>query len=1041
MAHFFIHRPVFAWVLAIVVMLGGVLGLQNLSISQYPEVSPPTVRITATYNGASAEAVQNSVTTVLEDALTGLDGMLYMTSSSGRGRSSVQIVFDQSVDADAAQTDVQNKIQLVTSQLPDAVQDAGVRITRSTTSILMVGALVSEDGKYSSVQLADMLDKTVESPIQRVQGVGSINTFGSGYAMRIWLDPILLAQYSLTPADITSAVQSQNTTVTVGALGNNPATPEQQFTVDISAQSQLKSVDDFRNILLRTGSAGAQVRLGDVARIEIGQETYGGNSRFDRHNAAGFAINLATGANAVQTASAVRAALASMANAFPPGVSIKYAYDTSPFVLLSIEKVVETLIEAIVLVFVVLLVFLQNWRATLIPTLAVPVVLLGTFGVLELMGYSINTLTMFAMVLAIGLLVDDAIVVVENVERVMEEDGLGPVEATEKSMGQITSALVGIGLVLSAVFLPMAFMSGSTGIIYRQFSVTIISAMVLSVLVALILTPALCAMLLKPRKHGDGIAPARWFNRNFDRMTQGYLGVNRRFLRFPFAAMAALAVVGALVFVLFTRLPSSFLPQEDQGVLMTIITLPEGATSAQTLDVVKQVEDYMIDGESQGVEGTFSALGFSFGGTAQNSAMVFVRLKAFDSRTGNPQLAAGAIAQRANMHFRQTIRRGTVFVVQPPAIQGMGSTSGFTMQLIDQSGQGPVALKAAADQLVAMAQKDGRVTSLRGNDDTSKTVMRLDIDRQKADSYGLTLSTVNAMLATIFTGTDVNDFELNGDLRPVIVQSDAKWRMQPDDIQNWYARNSDNEIVPFSAFMTKAWETVPSSLARYGGTLAMELSGSPVSGVSSGTAMSAMEEMVAQLPGGYGVAWTGLSYQERLSGSQAPMLYAISALVVFLCLAALYESWSVPFAVMLAVPVGILGALAAAKLLGQSNDVYFKVGLLTTIGLAAKNAILIVEFAEDLQRHGRKLVEATIEAARQRLRPILMTSLAFILGVLPLARASGAGAGAQNSIGIGVMGGMIAATALGLFLIPALYVCVRRVFPQKPLRTSNRTES
>ncbi|RWR12282.1 multidrug efflux RND transporter permease subunit [Paenirhodobacter populi] len=1031
MARFFIHRPVFAWVLAIVTMLAGVLGLNTLAISQYPEVSPPTVRISATYSGASAEAVGNSVTTVIEDAMTGLDGLIYMTSSSSRGTASVNLVFEQNIDPESAQTEVQNKVQLILSQLPDTVQDAGVRVSRSTSSILMIGALVSADGRYNSVELADMLDTTVQGPIQRVEGVGSINTFGSGYAMRIWLDPQSLVQYALTPADVTTAIAAQNSTVAVGSLGDNPAVDAQQFTAEVTAQSQLRTVDDFRNILLKTGTAGAQVRLGDVARIEVGQETYGQDSRFSRQNAAGFGINLATGANAVETAQRVRATLEGMKNAFPEGVSIEYAYDTSPFVELSINKVVHTLIEAVILVFLVILIFLQNWRATLIPTIAVPVVLLGTFGILSLFGYSINTLTMFAMVLAIGLLVDDAIVVVENVERVMEEEGLPPREATEKSMGQITPALVGIGLVLSAVFLPMAFMSGSTGIIYRQFSVTIVSAMVLSVLVALILTPALCATLLRPRREGGGIAPARWFNRNFERMTQGYLHTNQRILKRPFAALVALACIGVLVGVLFTRISSSFLPQEDQGVLMTMINLPEGSTSRQTLDVVKKVEDYLLDDESGAVQTTFATLGFGFSGNAQNSAMVFVKLRDFDLRSGDATLSASAVVQRANQHFMQTNRVGTVMVLQPPAIQGMGTTSGFEMYLLDQSGRGVPALRAAADALVAAGTADGRVTNLRGNDKKDKTAMRIDVDRQKSSSFGLTLSEVNAMLATIFSGTDVNDFQMGTVLRPVYVQGDAQFRMQPEDLFRWSARNSDGEMVPFQAFTTINWDTVPSSLDRYGGTAAMQISGAPAPGVSSGDAMDAMEELVADLPGGYGVAWTGLSYQERLSGSQAPMLYAISVLVVFLCLAALYESWTIPFAVMLAVPVGILGALAAALLLGQSNDVYFKVGLLTTIGLAAKNAILIVEFAVELQRQGRGLIEATLEAARQRLRPILMTSLAFILGVVPLATATGAGAGAQNSIGIGVMGGMISATLLGVFLIPAFYVCVGKLVPLK----------
>ncbi|MEI4488453.1 efflux RND transporter permease subunit [Frigidibacter sp. MR17.14] len=1033
MARFFIHRPVFAWVLAIVTMLGGVLGIYTLPISQYPEVAPPTIRITATYSGASAEAVQNSVTTTIEDAMTGLDGMLYMTSSSGRGRSSISIVFDENTDPDDAQVQVQNKLQLVQNQLPDRVQDAGIRVNRSTSSILMVGSLVSKDNKYSSLQLADMLETTVEGPVQRTQGVGSINVFGSGYAMRIWLDPDRLVQFQLTPADITSAVSAQNTTVTVGSLGDQPAAEGQQFTAEISAQSQLKTVDEFRNILLKTGEDGAAVHLGDVARIEIGQETYGSYNRFSRANAAGFGVNLQTGANAVETAAAVRKVLDALAPAFPEGVEIQYAYDTSPFVELSIEKVEHTLFEAIALVFVVMFVFLQNWRATLIPTLAVPVVLLGTFGVLAAFGYSINTLTMFAMVLAIGLLVDDAIVVVENVERVMEEEGLGPVEATEKSMDQITSALVGIGLVLSAVFLPMAFFGGSTGIIYRQFSVTIISAMALSVFVALILTPALCATLLKPR-HGPGPAPARWFNRNFDRFTGGYVGVNRRILGRPFTALIALAAIVVGAWFMFGRIPASFLPQEDQGVLMVQVQLPEGATTAQTDSVVKKVEAYLMDKEGDAVQSTFAALGFGFGGTSQSNAMVFAKLKDFDLRAGDAKLSASAVAARANAAFRSN-RLGRVFFLQPPAISGMGNSSGFTMYLLDQSGQGEEAMRAAANQLVAAAQADGRATGIRGNENNDKAAMKIVIDQQKAESFGLSISEVNALLTTVFSGTDVNDFEMGTELRSVIVQGDAAFRMQPDDIFRWYARNSEDEMVPFSAFAKLEWESVPASLNRYGGTTALELQGSPGAGVSTGEAMDAMEELTAELPGGYGVAWTGLSYQERLSGSQAPMLYAISVLVVFLCLAALYESWTIPLSVMLAVPVGVIGALAAALLAGQSNDVYFKVGLLTTIGLAAKNAILIVEFAVEQMTHGKTLVEATLEAARQRLRPILMTSFAFILGVVPLATATGAGAGAQNAIGIGVLGGMIAATGLGIFLVPAFFVCIRRIFSRRDKTT------
>ncbi|WP_128254371.1 efflux RND transporter permease subunit [Falsirhodobacter deserti] len=1031
MARFFIHRPVFAWVLAIVTMLFGALGITTLPISQYPEVAPPTVRISASYNGASAEAVQNSVTTVIEDAMTGLDGLLYMTSSSSRGRSSIAMVFDDSVDGDDAQVDVQNQLQRVINQLPDTVQDNGVTVRQSTSSILMIGALVSADNRYSALELADMLEETVEGPIQRTPGVSGINVFGSGYAMRIWLDPDRLVQYQLTPADVTGAVSAQNSTVTVGSLGEQPNIEGQQFTAEITAQSQLTTVDQFRNILLKTGEDGAAVRLGDVARVEIGQESYGRDSRFSRSNAAGFGVNLQNGANAVETARNVREVLDGLANAFPEGVSIAYAYDTSPFVELSIKKVEHTLIEAIILVFIVMFVFLQNWRATLIPTLAVPVVLLGTFGILSVLGYSINTLTMFAMVLAIGLLVDDAIVVVENVERVMEEEGLGPVEATEKSMGQITGALVGIGMILSVVFLPMAFFGGSTGIIYRQFSITIISAMVLSVLVALILTPALCATMLRPRKHGGGVAPARWFNRNFDRFTRGYVGANRRILRRPFAALAALAVVIGLIWVMFSNISSSFLPQEDQGSLMVIVRLPDGSTSAQTNAAMKTVEDYLLDEEGDAIASTFAALGFGWGGNAQNSGMIFVRMKDFAERASDPDLGAGAVAQRANAHFRKTMRAGRIIVIQPSAIPGMGNSSGFEMYLIDQSGAGQEALRRAADLLVERATEDGQVTNLRGNENQDRTAMRIDIDAQKAESYGLTLTEVNAMLGIIFSGRDVNDFEMGAELRPVIVQGDAPFRMQPDDVYRWQARNSDGEMVPFPSFASIGWETVPASLDRYGGTSAIQISGAPAEGVSSGQAMDRMEELVADLPGSYGAAWTGLSYQERLSGSQAPFLYAISVLVVFLCLAALYESWTIPISVLLAVPVGVVGALAAALLTGQANDVYFKVGLLTTIGLAAKNAILIVEFAVDLQRQGRTLIDATLEAARQRLRPILMTSFAFILGVVPLATATGAGAGAQNAIGIGVLGGMTSATILGIFLVPAFFVCVRRIFSRK----------
>ncbi|MAQ37741.1 MULTISPECIES: efflux RND transporter permease subunit [Thioclava] len=1026
MIRFFIHRPVFAIVLALVTMLAGGYAITQLPVSQYPEVAPTTIRISASYSGATAQAVENSVTTPIEDSLTGLDGLLYMESSSNQGSARLTLTFDGSVDPIDAENEVQTKIRKVENSLPDAVQSSGVSVSRSSSDILMVGALVSTDGKYSTVELGNILDTEVKGAIERTSGVGGINVFGSGYAMRVWLDPYKLEQYQLTPTDVTSAVQAQNTTVSVGSLGDLPTTEGQQFTATITAQSQLTSVEQFEKILLKTEADGSAVYLGDVARIEIGQEDYGSNSKFNGMNAAGFGVNLANGANAVDTASAVRATLDRMSSSLPEGVEFQIAYDTSPFVQLSIEKVYHTLAEAIVLVLLVILVFLQKWRATLIPIVAVPVVLLGTFAVLLVAGYSINTLTMFAMVLAIGLLVDDAIVVVENVERVMEEEGLSPLKATEKSMSQITGALIGVALVLSAVFLPMAFFPGSTGVIYRQFSVTIITAMVLSAVVALILTPALAAKLLRPST-GRAIAPARAFNTGFAKMQGGYASAVARIVRKPFLMALVLVLVLAGAWGVMTRLPSSFLPQEDQGVLMAMVNLSEGSTTAQTSDVVDQITQYLLTQEKSDVSSVFATLGFSFGGGGQNTAMVFAKLKDFDDRTGADQTAA-AISGRANAHFAG-LRAGQVFFLQPPAIRGIGNSSGFQMYLVDQGNNGTTALKEAGEQLVAEAKSDSRLTNVRVSGDENKAALQLDIDQQKAESFGLTLSNLNAMLSVIFSGKSVNDFDLNGNLRPVIVQADAPYRMQPEDIDTWYARNASGEMVPFSSFATTKWVSVAPKLSRYDAANAIEISGQASGSASSGAAMDAMEQLVSDLPGGYAVAWTGLSYQERQSGDQAPYLYALSVLVVFLCLAALYESWSIPLSVMLAVPVGVLGALVSAWVFGQSNDVYFKVGILTTIGLAAKNAILIVEFAKNLEAEGKELIPATIEAARLRLRPILMTSLAFMLGVVPLAIATGAGASAQNAIGIGVLGGMAAATFIGVFMVPAFYVLIRKLTP------------
>jgi multidrug efflux pump len=1024
-ANFFIARPVFAIVLAIATLLAGVMGIYSLSISQYPDIAPTTIRIGATYSGATADAVENSVTRKIESAMTGLEGLLYMESTSSTGSASISLTFENGTDPELAQVQVQNKLSRVQSQLPESVQSQGVTVNRSPSGILMIGNIVSRDGRYTSDELSDIMSSQIEDRIERLDGVGSVQSFGSGYAMRIWLDPALMQKYQLVPSDVTSAIGAQNVQVAAGSIGATPVVRGQQLRASIVARTQMTSADEFKRIILKTASDGSTVRLADVARVEIGLEKYGQRSTYNGMPAAGFGVQLASGANAITTAQLVHAELDGLANSLPAGVEIAYSYETTPFVQLSIQKVIETLIEAIVLVFVVLLLFLQNLRATLIPMIAVPVVLLGTFGVLAALGYSINMLTMFAMVLAIGLLVDDAIVVVENVERIMRTENLPAREATEKSMGEITGALLGIALVLTAVFIPMAFFSGSVGVIYRQFSVTIASAMLLSVLVAVVLTPALCALMLKP-SHGGPLARwLGWFERGLERMTGRYgdavHGLVLRPLRF--LLIFAVLVVGA--YGLFTRLPSSFLPEEDQGVLMTQITLPAGANAARTQAVIDTVQNYYLTQEKDAVQSVFMTLGFGFSGSGENAAMGFVRLKDFDQRT-DAKLSASAVAQRASAYFRQ-IRDAEVFVLAPPAIQGLGQSSGFSMYLEDTANKGREALDAASNTLADEAGGSSVIQNIRGNTKTLEAQLKIDIDEEKAGAFGIDLSAINNLITTAFSGTNVNDFVYKGEIKPVYVEADAPFRMQPDDINRWYARNDSGEMVPFSAFASTKWVQGTPTLARFNGTAAIAINGSAVPGSSSGEAMTEAERLVAELPGGYSAAWSGLSYQERLAGSQAMLLYAVSLLVVFLCLAALYESWSIPFSVILAVPVGVFGALSAAWLFDQSNDVYFKVGLLTTIGLTAKNAILIVEFARELMAQGRNAVDAVVEACRQRLRPILMTSLAFILGVLPLARATGAGSAAQNAIGIGVMGGMIAATVLGVFFVPLFFTGIARM--------------
>ncbi|THF64622.1 efflux RND transporter permease subunit [Pseudothauera nasutitermitis] len=1039
MARFFIDRPIFAWVVAIVIMLAGALSILELPVSQYPAIAPPQIAINASYPGATAKAVEDSVTQIIEQKMTGLDGLLYMNSTSDSyGRATVTLTFDAGTDPDIAQVQVQNKLQTSLPLLPQAVQQQGVTVAKSTRNFLLVLGFVSKDGSLDNTDLSDFLVSTVQDPLSRVTGVGEVQVFGSQYSMRIWLDPARLNNYKLMPSDVQAALAAQNAQVSAGSLGGAPSLPGQGFTASITVQSRLQTVEQFENILLRTSAQGGEVRLRDVARVEMGAESYGFTARYNGQPAAGIGIKLAAGANALDTAKAVNEAIEEMAHYFPEGVEVVLPYDTTPFVRLSIQEVVKTLIEAVVLVFLVMFLFLQNLRATLIPTIAVPVVLLGTFGMMAAFGFSINTLTMFGVVLAIGLLVDDAIVVVENVERIMSEEGLPPKEATRKSMGQITGALIGIGLVLSAVFVPMAFFGGSTGVIYRQFSITIVSAMGLSVLVAIVFTPALCATMLKPVEKGHSISEGGWFsgffgwfNRMFERNTRRYESAVNSILHRTGRFLLIYAVIFGVLAFLFLRMPTSFLPEEDQGILFTQVTLPAGATQERTVEVLKKVEEHFLVDEKDYAKSIFTVAGFSFAGSGQNMAIGFVHLRDWDERAG----ATGhvnAVAGRAMAAFSQ-IKEAMVFAFVPPAVLELGTANGFDLQLQDRGGLGHDALIAARNQLLGMAGQDSRLVAVRPNGQEDMQEYVLDVDHAKAGALGISVADINATLSTGWGGLYVNDFIDRGRIKKVYMQSDAPGRMTPEDLNKWYVRNNAGEMVPLSAFATGHWTFGSPRLERYNGQPAVQIQGQGAPGVSSGTAMTAMEELIAKLPPGIGYEWTGTSYEERRSGSQAPALYALSLIVVFLCLAALYESWSVPFAVMLVVPLGVLGAILAATGRGLSNDVYFQVGLLATIGLSAKNAILIVEFAkEQMEREGKELVAATLEAVRMRLRPILMTSLAFGLGVLPLAKATGAGAGSQNAIGTGVLGGTISATALGIFFIPLFYVVIKRIFKDKP---------
>ena len=1026
MARFFIDRPVFAWVIAILIMGLGVLSILTLPVAQYPQIAPPKVTINAVYPGASADTVANTVTQIIEQQMTGLDGMRYFSSSStSAGTSSTELTFETGTDPDIAQVQVQNKLAQATALLPEPVQRQGITVEKSTSGFLMVIGLTSKDPRYEQVDLSDYLISNIVNDLSRVEGVGTVQVFGAQYSMRIWLDPSKLAAYELTPGDVVRAVSAENAQISAGSFGDRPAPEGQMLNATVTAQSLLSTPGDFEQIVLRAEPDGGLILLKDVARVEIGAQSYQTDARYNGQPAAGLAISLASGANALETATRVKARMQEFAQFFPEGMEYVIPYDTTPFVLISIEEVAKTLMEAIVLVFFVMLLFLQNWRATLIPTLAVPVVLLGTFGVLAALGFSIYTLTMLAMVLAIGLLVDDAIVVVENVERIMEEEDIPPLEATRKSMGQITGALIGIALVLSAVFVPMAFFGGSTGVIYKQFAITIASAMGLSVVVALTLTPALCATLLRNEHGHKSRGLFGLFNRGFDWTMERYGWSVGWIIRKPLRMMVIYLCIGAAMVLLFLRTPTGFLPDEDQGIMFVLIQGPTGSTTERTDAVVEQVRQYFNANEAENVESFFGVSGFSFAGQGQNMGLAFVRLKDWNERP-RPDQSVQAIAGRAFPAF-MGIRDAMVFPVVPPSVIELGNVSGFDFYLQARAGQPHEQLLDAREQLLDMSKKDSRIASARSNGLEDAAQYNLDIDWRKAGAMGVSATDVGSLLSVAWAGSYVNDFIDRGRIKRVYVQGEATSRSVPTDIDKWRVRNSSGGLVPFSNFAVGRWSFGPQGLMRYNGVPAMQVQGSPAPGVSSGEAMDAIEAMGAKLPPGFEVAWTGLSLEEKQAGSQTTLLYSLSLAVVFLCLAALYESWSIPFAVMLAMPIGVLGALVGAWLGGFENGVFFQVGLLTVIGLTGKNAILIVEFAREEADAGKPLLAAVTEAARQRFRPIMMTSVAFSLGVFPLVISTGAGANGRNTIGATVLGGTLSATVLGVLFVPLFFVLVRRL--------------
>lgn len=1037
MARFFIDRPIFAWVIAILVMLVGLLAVKTLPVSQYPPIAPPQITINATYPGASAQTVQDTVTQVIEQKLNGIDNLIYMSSTSdSAGAVSINLTFKAGTDPNIAQVQVQNKLQLATPLLPQVVQKQGIQVVKSTKNFLLIIGLISEDGSMDRHQLTDYMVSNLQDIVSRVEGVGELQQFGTQNAMRIWLNPAKLHSYNLTSADVVTALQAQNAQVSAGQFGGTPSTQGQQLNATINARTLLQTSEQFDAVILRTNPDGSTVRLRDVATSKVGTENYDVVARYKGKPLAGMAIRLAAGANALDTANRVKAKMVELSRFFPSGVKAVYPYDTTPFVKISIEEVLRTLVEAVLLVFVIMFLFLQNFRATLIPTIAVPVVLLGTMGVLAAAGFSINTLTMFALVIVIGLLVDDAIVVVENVERIMTEEGLSPREATIKSMGQITSALVGIATVLSAVFLPMAFFGGSTGVIYRQFSVTIIAAMILSVLVAMILTPALCATLLKPvdKGHTPGDCGPfckffRWFNQKFDWARDKYEGIVGRSFGKPVRYLIIYgAVVAAMVFF-FMRLPTAFLPDEDQGFIICQIQLSAGATQERTVKVLEQVEHHFLEREKEAVETIIAVAGFSFAGRGQNMGLAFVRLKDWKLRQ-NPKLKAAMVAKRAMGAFSK-IKDGMAFAFSPPAVIELGQANGFDFQLQDRGGLGHDKLMEARNMLLGMAMQNKKLMAVRPNGQDDSPQFKLDIDDVRAGALGIPLASVNDVLATAWGSSYVNDFIENGRVKKVYLQADAAYRMLPEDIGTWYVRNTKGDMVPFSAFATARWQYGSPRLERYNGIPSVEIMGQAAPGISTGEAMKEMEQMAAKLPPGIGYEWTGLSYEEKQAGKQAPALYAISILVVFLAVAALYESWTIPFVNLLMLPLGLVGAVTAVKLRMLPNDVYLQIGLLTTVGLSTKNAILIIQFIKEQLHQGHELVDATLAAVKIRLRPVIMTSLAFFFGTLPLALTKGAGAAAQNAIGTAVTGGLLSATFIDLIFIPFFFVMVSRLFGRK----------